>query len=89
MRSISRRASRLALALGGGLRAHLGDAVGEVVADALELLEAEQARAGVRDARGPGGQARIGGDDGGAEVALEVRDLRAQRAPRGALVDVR
>ena len=48
----ARAPAGLALGLGGGLRAHLGEAVGEVVADALELARARAgAGRGARRAR--------------------------------------
>jgi hypothetical protein len=72
-------------------RADVLNAPGERVALALELREAEQARpaeglAG-EIARGIGGDVRKAADDEQGELALQARDLRAQRTPRGALVD--
>lgn len=68
----------------------LAHARGEPVALALELGEAEQARAGqgVEELRGGGRRRRdvreARGDDR-RELALELRDLRAQRTACGAL----
>ncbi len=77
--------------------ARIGEAVyvlqtaGEPVALALELLEAEQARAGkpvvFAHARGTGGDVWEGARDELGKLALEPCDLRAQRDARGALVD--
>ena len=64
---------------------------GEPVARALELLEAEQARPaerlGAQIARGVGRDVRKAAGDDLRELALEPRDLRSQRTPRGALVE--
>jgi len=70
--------------LGG---ADVAQAAGERVALGLELGEPEQARprAGALGRRGRG-DVREGGDDRVAQLALELRDLVAQRPPRGALV---
>ena len=77
--------------------AHVLQASGERVALALELLQAEQARPAEAlrpdaealgaDARGADGDVRERRRDELRELALEPRDLRAQRAPRRALVD--
>jgi hypothetical protein len=77
-----------ALVLGalGRQPAELLDAAGQLIARALERLQAEQARtddvgacaARRRDVREPRGHDR-------RKLALEPCDLRPQRAPRGAL----
>jgi len=63
---------------------------GQLVARSLELLQAQQVRTA-----GAGGARRIRGRDEGEalredprQLALELGDLRAQRASRGALADV-
>ena len=72
--------------------AHAREPAGQLVADALELAEREQPRAGGERARRGGWgrcQARAGVQAGADELALEAPDLLAQRAARGALVDLR
>jgi hypothetical protein len=88
---------RPALALGArvGQTADLLRASSEPVAGALELPERQQrgtARAGGPLAGGGGALAAGGGGDEGEslgddprQLALEARDLRSQRRPRGAL----
>jgi hypothetical protein len=76
----------LALALAGGPLAHVGHAAGEVVADALELAEAEQARP--RDAHTGRAGRQSRGDQRGRMLTFEVCDLVAERAPGGAFVDL-
>jgi hypothetical protein len=78
----------------GALARHRADvlnAPGERVALALELREAEQARPteGLvgEIAPGIGGDVRKAAGDEQGQLALQARDLRAQRAPRRALVD--
>ncbi len=65
----------------------LSDRDGELVANALELLEVEQRGPAVGDAgdaRGCSYVRKALGDDCRA-LALQARDLRPQRCPRGAL----
>jgi hypothetical protein len=61
-------------------------ALGEVVAQALQLAEAEQARAAATGDRPVGVRPRVGGEEGGGQLALELGDLVAERATGGGLV---
>ena len=74
--------------LGAAVGAQVRDAVGELVADALELAEGEQARAGLRRGGAAGARGLAPREDGGeraGELALQPADLVAQVAARGAL----
>jgi hypothetical protein len=82
-------------AVGGLLLAALRDrdpgashAVGEVVTDALELLEVDQARLGRGVGRKPETAHGKGGDEGVGELSLKLGDLTAQRPARVALADL-
>jgi len=79
--------ARAALVLGPLDRApaQLLQAPGELVAQALELLEREQAGALRRQAAGVGAEVREAVGDDRRALALEPCHLRAQRAARGAL----
>jgi hypothetical protein len=85
----------------GNLPAHVLKLAGEPVAQQLEVLEAQQARTarrerrarwdvrgGVRVRRRNGANVRERARDQRRALALELRDLRAQRAARGGLVDL-
>ncbi len=65
---------------------------GQRVAAALELLEAEQSRAELRravySARRIDADVREERGDRSRQFTLQARDLRAQRAARGTLVDL-
>jgi hypothetical protein len=82
---------RAALVLGALARepAKLLHAARQLVARSLELLQAEQTRAGEDLRRGirRGDEGKPLGDDR-RELALELCDLPPQRAPRGALAVV-
>jgi hypothetical protein len=71
---------------------HVLQAPGERVAAALELLEAEQPRADHRleigAARRVDADVREVRRDRPRQLTLEMRDLRAQRATRGTLVEL-
>jgi hypothetical protein len=75
------------LGLGAGVEAaaQLGDAGGKPIAGALELAEAEQARA----TRGPDRSRRVpvreGGSEEPAELPFEPRDLTPELFARGSL----
>ncbi|HWD10230.1 MAG TPA: hypothetical protein VG366_00190 [Solirubrobacteraceae bacterium] len=80
--------------MGNSLASELPDvlhAACEAVALALELLQREQPRAAERvrllDARRVGRDVRERAGDDLRKLALEPRDLRAQRASRGGLVE--
>jgi hypothetical protein len=66
-------------------------AIGQAIALALELLEAEQAwaaeRLGPLHARRVCGNVRKAGCDDTREFSLEARDLRAQRTPGCRLIE--
>jgi hypothetical protein len=74
-----------------GDAAHVLQARGQAVALALELLEREQRWSAegalAPDPRGGGRDVREAGGDDLGELALQARDLRAQRAPRRRLVE--
>src|SRR5947207_3344077 len=63
-----------------------GGARGVVVARALQLAEAEQARAAATRDRPVGVRAGIGGEECDGQLALELGDLVAERATGGDLV---
>jgi hypothetical protein len=73
-------------------RVHVLQPPGERVASALELLEAKQTRSDRRlqisATRRVDGDVRKVRRDRPRQLALEVRDLRAQRATRGTLVEL-
>ena len=64
----------------------LGHPVGEVVAQPLELLEAEQPRPARTWYRGGGGPPGPGLGEQTGQLVLQPADLVAQGLPRGALV---
>jgi hypothetical protein len=74
-----------------GQGANVLQAHGQAVALALELGEREQARSAegllARHPRGGCGNVREAGGDDLRELALQTRDLVAQRASRGRLVE--
>ena len=82
MRSISRRFSSSASARAARSPRDPATRLGEVVAHTLELAEREQARAAAAAHRPVDAGARVGGDEGLGELALELGDLVAQRAAR-------
>jgi hypothetical protein len=57
----------------------------QLIAQPLELLEAEQARAACRRAARDGADVRKAVRDDRRQLALELCDLVAQRSPRGKL----
>jgi hypothetical protein len=67
----------------------VGGAVGQPVAERLQLAQAEQpgARLGAGPGAGDPGAHAAGGDRGG-ELALQARNLLLEGAPRGPLVDL-
>lgn len=75
-----------------GDAAHVLHAHGEPVALALELLEGEQTgpaeRFLARHPRGADGDVREAGGDDPRELALQARDLHAQRTARRRLVEL-
>jgi hypothetical protein len=78
------------LVLGARLRAtpQLLHAARELVAQRLQLLQAEQARARARWRAGSGGEVGEAVSDDRRQLALQARDLRAQRAPGRPLADL-
>ena len=70
----------------GDRRTRAAQAPGQIVAEALQLAQAQQPRAGAAGHRPFRVGARIGGEEGGGQLALELGDLLAQGASRRALV---
>jgi hypothetical protein len=71
----------------GEVGADRAQPLGEVVANALELSEAEDARTGEPGDRPLESVAGVGGGEHLGQLALELGDLVAQRPARGTLVD--
>jgi len=74
---------------GNWLRSHAqpGQAIGQLIAHALELPEVEQARTATACERYGRRTAGTGLDEGRGKIALDLRDLLTQGAARGPLVD--
>ena len=66
--------------------ARLVQPVGEVVAELLELAQAQQPRAAAPVDAELDARARVSGDEGGGELGLDLGDLLAKRASGGKLV---